>query len=106
MVSEACPTNPREEASGLDPEAVHYFGILGTFGLCFAGLGAACYALEWRKVPTASLVGIAILGGPVVLQNVGLLSGEFVAENAWPLLLGAVVAPFVVWTVLTWRLGR
>jgi colanic acid biosynthesis protein WcaH len=23
MVSEACPTNPREEASGLDPEAVH-----------------------------------------------------------------------------------
>jgi hypothetical protein len=25
MVSEACPTNPREEASGLDPEAVHFF---------------------------------------------------------------------------------
>ena len=23
MVSETCPTNPREEASGLDPETVH-----------------------------------------------------------------------------------
>ena len=23
MVSEGCPTDPREEASGLDPEAVH-----------------------------------------------------------------------------------
>lgn len=85
---------------------LYYFGLLGTFGLCIAGLGAACYRLEWTKVPTASLVGIGILGAPVVLQNVGLLSGEFVTENLWPLLLCSVVAPFVVWTVLTWRLGR
>jgi len=27
MVSRVCPTNPREEASGLDPEAVHHFAI-------------------------------------------------------------------------------
>jgi len=85
---------------------IFYFGVLGTFGLSIAGVGAACYLLEWRKIPTALLVGIAILGGPVVLQNVGFLADDFVGENIWLLLLCAVLIPSAVWTALTWRLGR
>jgi len=60
MVSEACPTNPREEAPGLDPGAVHPVALAVTS----CGIGAGLYSVG--ALATAGLlfaVGLFVLVG-------------------------------------------
>jgi hypothetical protein len=88
--------------SSFDVFVLWYLLFIGAFGLGITATGWECYKRDRVTEPAALLSGITIIGGSIILYNLGLLSTG-IDEYFRAIIISGIVVPVILWVVLTWR---